>query len=123
MSGFRRPAAVFVVSLLCWLAGGSAGSAQPATPENNYNEQMLRMTPQQQAAKLASFLGLWCVGTQPFYMGMTKSGAAKGYAYWSITCAGGKSYFVQLQPDGTGAAADCAVLKAQGEGRECYKTF
>lgn len=135
MSGFGRPLAAFAVSLLCWLGGGATGLAQSppadkpasaekaASPANQYNEQMQRMSPQQQAAKLASFLGLWCIGTRPFYMGMTKSGVAKGYAYWSVTCAGGKSYFVQLEPDGKGAAADCAMLKAQGEGRECYKSF
>ena len=45
------------------------------------------------------------------------------YAYWSITCAGTASYMVQITPDGAGAALDCRQLKAQGQGRECYKTF
>jgi hypothetical protein len=124
MKGFRRPvAAAFAMSLCCWLAGGSTGSAQPAAPENKYNEQMLHLPPEQQAAKLADHLGVWCIGTQPFFMGMTKEGAAKGYAYWSVTCAGGQSYMIQITPAGQGAAIDCKSLKENGEGRECYKTF
>jgi hypothetical protein len=125
MSGFGRPVAVFAASLLYWLAGGSAGSAQPATPENKYNELLLHMSSQQQAEKLASFLGLWCIGTKPFYMGTTKTGQAKGYAYWNITCAGGQPYLIQLPPDGRGQALECKTFNeaAKAQGRECYKSF
>jgi hypothetical protein len=117
------PAVVAVA--ICCVVGSSGGRAQvaPTASENTYNEELLRMTPEQRAAKLADHLGLWCVGVNPFYMGMTKQGAAKGYAYWSITCAGTASYMVQITPDGIGAALDCRQLKAQGQGRECYKTF
>jgi hypothetical protein len=54
---------------------------------------------------------------------VTKTGKAKGYAYWSVTCAGANSYMIQISPEGQGAAVDCQMLKTQGEGRECYKTF
>jgi hypothetical protein len=81
------------------------------------------MSPQEQASKLADHLGVWCIGTNPFYMGITKSGRAQGYAYWSVTCAGGQSYMVQISPQGQGAAIDCKSLKEGGEGRECYKAF
>jgi len=30
---------------------------------------------------------------------------------------------IQIAPDGRGAAVDCKTLKANGEGRECYKAF
>ena len=83
----------------------------------------MKLAPQERAAKLADHLGVWCIGTKPFYMGMTKEGAAKGYAYWSLTCAGADSYVIQISPDGKGAATDCKTLKKGGEGRECYKTF
>lgn len=115
----------FAAATLCCLAGGVAGYAQvaPKPSDNRYNAQMLQLKPEEQAAKLAEHLGLWCVGTRPFFMGETREGAAKGYAYWSVTCAGGDSYMVQITPDGVGAALDCRTLKAQGKGRECYKTF
>ena len=81
------------------------------------------MPPADQAAKLAAHLGLGCIGIKPFFMGVTKTGQAKGYAYWSVTCAGANSYMIQISPNGQGAAVDCRMLKEQGEGRECYKTF
>jgi hypothetical protein len=56
-------------------------------------------------------------------MGVTQTGAARGYAYWSIECAGGDSYAIQIDLDGGGAATDCRALKATGSGRECFKKF
>ena len=128
MSGVRRSSGVrwFLAAAVLWaIVAVPAGHAQVAPPAsvNPYNEALLHMTPEQRTAKLSSFLGLWCIGTNPFYMGTTKSGPAKGYAYWSLTCAGAQSYMIQMSPDGQGAAVDCRVLKAQGQGRECYKTF
>jgi hypothetical protein len=119
----RSIALVLVGALVGWFAGATTGLAQSDPAENTYNEELLHLSPQEQAAKLADHLGVWCIGTRPFYMGITKTGAAKGYAYWNLTCAGGKSYMVQIAPDGKGAAIDCAMLKAQGQGRECYKSF
>ena len=116
-------------ALAAWLfyglAGATPGLAQvaPAPSDNPFNDQMLKLSTEQRAAALANHLGMWCIGVKPFYMGMTKGGAAKGYAYWSITCAGAQSYMIQIAPDGKGAAVDCATLKQGGEGRECYKTF
>ena len=145
MSERRRRGVSRAVMLLtaAWLCGsmGIADAAQPgkapapAPPatsksqpdlepnSNPYNEELLRMTPEARAAKLAGFLGAACIGTRPFLMGVTKTGRAKGYAYWSLECAGDKSYMIQLSPDGAGAAIDCATLKAAGKGRECFKTF
>jgi hypothetical protein len=110
-------------ALLYLLAGSTVGAAQVAGAENSYNDQLLRLPLQQRAAKLADHLGVWCIGTRPFFMGLTKDGAAKGYAYWSVTCAGGNSYMIQITPEGQGAAVDCRTLKEGGQGRECYKTF
>ena len=116
----RRSLFVIAVVLLCYAAGSPVGAAQT---ENRFNDELMRLQPTQQAAKLAEHLGLWCIGTKPFFMGETKAGPAKGYAYWSVTCAGSGSYMIQITPEGQGAAVDCRTLKEQGEGRECYKTF
>lgn len=116
---WRRVAAALVILAI----SAASGIAQTARTDNPYSDELSRMSPEERASKLASFLGLWCIGTKPFYMGITKQGRGKGFAYWSITCAGAQSYMIQLQPNGTGEALDCRVLKAQGQGRECYKTF
>ena len=123
--GRRRVRLGLAALVFCFATTPVPGEAQVAPPPslNEYNDQMLHLAPDAQAAKLSEHLGLWCVGVKPFFMGVTKQGAAKGYAYWSITCAGGDSYMVQITPDGRGAALDCRQLKAQGQGRECYKTF
>ena len=122
----RRGAAV-AAAILCCVAQSTDGVGQvipqAATSLNPYNDELLRMSPAAQAAKLASFLSFGCIGTRPFLMGITKEGAARGYAYWSIECAGGQSFMVQIAPDGQGAALDCREVKKNGQGRECYKTF
>ncbi|HEV2187954.1 MAG TPA: hypothetical protein VGR70_12145 [Stellaceae bacterium] len=110
-------------ALLYAVVGMPLAAAQTAPPGNKYNDELLKLSPQEQATKLAAHLGLWCIGTRPFPMGVTKDGPAKGYAYWSIECAGGQSYMIQIAPDGRGAAVDCKTLKENGEGRECYKAF
>jgi hypothetical protein len=120
----RGPA--FAAAIFCCLlvtAVCMAQTAPPAPGQNRANDELLRLPPQERAAKLADHLGVWCIGTNPFFMGMTKEGRAKGYAYWSVTCAGGASYMIQITPGGRGAAVDCRTLKQGGEGRECYKTF
>jgi hypothetical protein len=101
----------------------ATGDQKSAPSDNPYNDQLVRLKPEQRAAKLAEFVGGSCIGTKPFLMGITKEGKAKGYAYWSLECAGGQSYMIQVAPDGEAAAMDCQTLKANGEGRECYKTF
>jgi hypothetical protein len=129
----RRGVAV-AAAVLCCLATPRLGAAQvipktaagdpkAAASGNPYNDELLRMTPEARAAKLAGFLGGTCIGTNPFLMGVTKEGRAKGYAYWSLQCAGDKAYMIQLTPEGQGAAIDCQALKEGGEGRECYKAF
>jgi hypothetical protein len=116
-----RPTVIMLGAVLCYALAGMAVAAQSA--DNRYNDEMLKLPPEQQAAKLAEHLGLWCVGTRPFFMGVTKEGPARGYAYWSVECAGQQSYMVQITPDGRGAAVDCKTLKTNREGRQCYKAF
>jgi hypothetical protein len=118
-----RGGVVLAAVILAWLGGGTLGAAQTATAENKFNADLLKLAPDARAAKLALYLGNFCIGTKPFAMGVTKEGPAKGYAYWSLECAGGKSYAIQIAPNGKGAAIECSELKSQGEGRECYKTF
>ena len=86
-----RPAGMMLLAamLLVLLGTATEGVAQVApTPSlNPFNDQMQRMQPADQAARLASHLGLGCIGIKPFFMGVTKAGKAKGYAYWSVGAA------------------------------------
>ena len=126
-------ALALVAALLLWgavpavgaaqVAPGSTASAPVAPSENVYNDQLMQLTPEQRAARLARFIGGTCIGSSPFLMGVTKAGKAKGYAYWSLQCAGDTTYMIQLAPDGEVAAMDCTTLKQNGGGRECYKKF
>ena len=123
MGSDRRWKPALAAVLYC-LIGATAAAAQTAPGLNPYNDELLRLPPGERAVKLGAFLGMGCIATKPFLMGITKEGPAKGYAYWSVGCAGGgSSYMIQLAPDGQGAAMDCATLKQNGQGRECYKTF
>lgn len=118
-----RGGAVLAAAILAWPGDTTLGAAQTGPIENTFNADLLKLAPEARAAKLAQYLGNFCIGTKPFAMGVTKDGPAKGYAYWSLECAGGKSYAIQIAPDGKGVAIECSELKNQGEGRECYKTF
>jgi hypothetical protein len=132
MSDYRRGAhrllkrracgrAALAAAVLYGLAGATIGAAQIV--ENKYNDDLAKLQPADQAAKLAAYMGFFCVGTKPFFMGITKDGPAKGFAYWSLECAGARSYAIQIAPDGKAEAIDCNELKASANGRECYKTF
>jgi hypothetical protein len=118
--------AAFAAAIICSAGLPAGAQVKPAVQSpaaNVYNEELLHMSPEARAAKLATFLGQTCIGTKPFLMGVTREGPAKGYAYWSVECAGSGSFMIQLAPDGEGAAIDCKTLKENGQGRECYKAF
>lgn len=99
----------------------AAGRAQAAGSGNAANDTLLGLSPDRQAASLANSLGHGCVGASAFPMGVTRTGAAKGFAYWSLRCKDGRSFAVQISPDGKAIATDCQSLK--GTGRECFKKF
>lgn len=123
-SSGRRAAhsAALAAVLIYAFAGATTGAAQTGF-ENPYNDELLKMAPADAAAKLAKYMGFFCIGTKPFFMGLTKSGPSRGFAYWSLECAGAKSYAIQIAPGGKAVAIECDVLKKNGEGRDCYKSF
>jgi hypothetical protein len=94
----------------------AAGSGNPA------NDSLLAMSPDQQAKVLTKGIK-GCVGESPFQMGVTASGKAKGYAYWSVRCKDGRSFAVQITPAAKAMATvvDCRALA--GTGKECFKKF
>ena len=118
-----RPEWWAALALAASLAAGPAlGAAhRPARPLNRVNEKLLRMRPPQRAADLAAMVGHWCIGTEAFPMGVIKEGLGAGNAYWSLRCADGSAWAVQIDPLGEYTAIDCATFKAAGAGKECCK--
>jgi len=58
----------------------------------------INATPAARAAKLAGVVGHWCIGTETFLMGVVAEGPGEGNAYWSLRCADGSEWAVQVDP-------------------------
>jgi hypothetical protein len=110
-------AIVLAAASAVFTIAGAAGSGNPT------NDRLLAMPEPQQAQVLARSFRHGCVGVEAFPMGVTTTGRAKGYAYWSVRCKNGKSYAVQITPNpkGTAIVVDCKAL--EGTGHECFKKF
>jgi len=106
------------------LSGGSmAASRRPAEPENPANAKLMKLPAAERAAVLAKSVGHWCIGTEAFPMGITISGRGAGLAYWSLRCADGSAWAVQVDPLGEISAIDCQTFNENGAGKECFKKF
>ena len=77
---------------------------------NPGHELLLTKSAAEQAAMLGKAVGNGCTGTTPFFMGIAEDGSA----LWSILCANGSSYIVNISPDSVGTAKtlECSRLKA-----------
>ena len=106
--------------LAALMAAGRGTAAIAADPSNPIHERLLEAPPDQQAEVLTKGIK-GCAGSSAFPMGVTTSGKAKGYAYWSVRCKDGRSYAVQIAPDAKMTAVDCKAL--EGSGKECFKKF
>ena len=104
-------AAALVVAGVGWSGARAAGSGNPR------NDRLLAAPEAQRAAALGNSFHRGCVGVEAFPMGVTTSGRAKGYAYWSVRCKNGKSYAVQIPPNVRNPAVvvDCQSLQGTGQ--------
>lgn len=87
---------------------------------NGANDYLLSVTPKIQAATLAKAGGAGCRGQKAFYMGIGKSGLSEDKGFWSVRCADGRSFSVQVNPDGTSLVLECVALRALNAGT-CFK--
>lgn len=122
MSLFRR---YLTLGLVLSLATSSAWAAakRPAVSLNVANDELARLPAAEQAAKLARAVGHWCIGTEAFMMGLVSTGRGKGNAYWSLRCADGSTWAVQVDPGAGVTAIDCDSFKESAVGKECFKKF
>jgi hypothetical protein len=103
------------------LLSGAAVAAYAAGSGNAVNDRLLALPAAQQAAAIGKNVGQGCVGVSAFPMGVANTDKWKGIAYWSVRCKDGRSFAIQISPNGQLFVVDCRVLKANG--KECFKTF
>ena len=94
----------------------------PAHAANGANNYLLAATPQVRASTLARAVGDHCRGRTAFYMGLgdARAGLGAGKGFWSLRCSDGRSFMIQVNPDGTSGVLECSVIKAMHAG-ECFK--
>ena len=120
--GFGWYAALAIVVSL--VAGSAEGATRhPAKSINPVSDKLAKMSPPQRAGVLARTVGHWCIGTETFLMGVETTGAAAGNAYWSLRCADGTAWAVQINLLAEIVAIDCDSFKENGGGKECFKKF
>ena len=110
-----------LVLLLAALSAAGPVAAQKARSGNSINDRLLSMSAAEQATTIAHNVGQNCVGAEAFPMGVTNSGKARGFAYWSVRCKDGRSFAIQIAPNGETQVVDCRLLKENG--KECFKKF
>ena len=112
-------------SLAAMLAAGAAAAAprHAANSPNPANDRLEKLTPAARVDELARAVGHWCIGTEAFLMGVVASGTGAGNAYWSLKCADGSAWAIQIDPLEEFTAITCDEYKAASAGKECFKKF
>ena len=124
-----RVLAVIAAAMLLAEPAALAAAKRPAAAEttaeslNPPNDKLEHLPPNQQAAQLAHAIGHWCIGTEVFQMGLEREGRAKGNAYWSLRCADGSTWAIQVDPRAGVTAIDCDSFNERAIGKACFKKF
>ena len=84
------------------------------------NDYLLSLSPAHQAQMLGKAVGPTCTGKTAFFMGIGIPGHPKRQAIWSVKCANGSAYAVQVNPNGASQAIECTVFAAM-DGLTCFK--
>jgi len=110
-----------LVLLVTALIAASPTAAQKVGSGNPTHDRLSGLPPAEQAKILAKNVGHGCVGASAFPMGVANTDKWKSIAYWSIKCKDGRSFAIQIAPNGETFIIDCRVLQANG--KECFKKF
>jgi len=117
-------AALLVAAVLSAGDAAAASKRATATPSlNKANDKLLQMPEPERVATLARAIGHWCIGTDVFLMGVVTAGAGQGNAYWSLRCADGSTWAIQIDPFAAVTAIDCATYRENGAGKQCFQKF
>jgi len=121
--GLAKLCAAPVVAVLLAAATTAAATRHPAPSLNPASDKLLRLSAAQRAATLAQIVAHWCVGTDTFLMGIVSDGPGRGNAYWSLRCADGSAWAIQIDPAGEFTAIGCDTYEANAPGKQCFKKF
>ncbi len=97
-------------------------SALAYASDNGSNDYLLSLSKPGQADMLGKVVGEGCKGQTPFYKGTGNSGISKGLAYWDVRCTDGRTYEVEVHPDGTSRVLECSLLENMHAGH-CFQKF
>jgi hypothetical protein len=116
--------ALAVAAMLACGMAAAQSRLQPGNPPlNPTNDDLVKLAPSERAARFAQAVGNWCIGTETFLMGVLTSDPGAGNAYWSLRCADGGTWAVQVDKYGAVTAIDCASYNTVAVGKECFKKF
>lgn len=104
-------------------------SAPTVASQNEANDRLLSSSEKVRALALGMAVGNDCQGTRAFYMGISHADHTignvnlqdKNMAYWSVACANGNSYEVQIAPDSAGSSRmmECSLAAVVATG--CFR--
>jgi len=104
---------------------------------NPANDSLLAMSAQRQADILGKIAGEGCKGKAAFYQGTMKDipqpegdrrpqlpvpPANENDTFWNVMCKNGRSYSIEVHPDGSNNVVECGTVKMFHLG-ECFKKF
>jgi hypothetical protein len=119
---------LIIVSTMNALAGDGTNPA---------NDSLLAMSPRGQANILGKIAGEGCKGKKAFYQGTMKDipqpkgdrrpqvpvpPANDNDTFWNVVCWNGRSYSIEVHPDGSNNVVECDVAATFHLG-ECFKKF
>ena len=121
------PLAIIMPTTIAW-----AGDVN-----NPANDPLLAMPAQRQAKILGKIADDGCKGKTAFYQGTMKDvpqpeghrrpqlpvpAANENDTFWNVLCKNGRSYSIEVHPDGSNNVAECGTVK-MFHLRECFKKF
>jgi hypothetical protein len=105
--------------------------------KNPANDSLLARSAQRQADILGKLVGEGCMGKTAFYQGTMKDipqpkgdrrpqlpvpPANENDTYWNVLCKNGRSYSIEVHPDGSNNIVECGIVNTFHLG-ECFKKF
>jgi hypothetical protein len=117
------PIVMLAVSASVAVAPAGAELVSQSGSLNPAHDELLKLPAAERAEKLARAISRWCIGTEAVLMGVVGAGPGRGNAYWSLRCADGAEWAIQIDPAAGVTAIGCDEFKEAAPGKECFKQF